>query len=175
MKLVAVVEVLSPTNKASGPGRDSYLAKQGEILARDCHFLEIDLLRTGQHVLSDPEWRVAEFSPYDYLTCVSRWPRRNRFELYPCRLRQRLPRIKVPVAEPDPDVNLDLQSVVEQVHAEGRYWRRLRYGEPCEPALGQEDQEWAGTGELPHGIDEPIPACLTPTSVDSFPEKQPLE
>jgi hypothetical protein len=143
MKLVAVLEVLSPTNKGSGPGRDSYLAKQHEILARDCRFLEIDLLRKGRHVLSVPDWRVAELSPYDDLTCVNRWPRRNRFELYPRRLRQRLPRIKVPLAEPDPDVKLDLQAAVEQIHAEGRYSRRLRYGEPCEPALAPEDQEWA--------------------------------
>jgi len=143
MKLVAVVEVLSPTNKTVGPGRDSYLAKQQEILARDCHFVEIDLLRGGQHALAIPDWRVADLAPYEYLVCVNRWPRRNRFELYARRLRQRLSAIKVPLVDPDPDVKLDLQAAVEQVHAEGRYVRRLRYAEPCNPALSPEDQAWA--------------------------------
>jgi Protein of unknown function (DUF4058) len=102
MRLVTMIEVVSPTNKVSGPGRDSYRAKQKEALARDCHLVEIDLLRRGRHVLSIPKWRTAEVRPYDYLACVSRSQQRNRFELYARRLRDRLPRIKVPLAEPDP-------------------------------------------------------------------------
>jgi len=143
MRLVAIIEVLSPTNKRSGPGRDSYLAKQSEILNRDCHLIEIDLLRLGQHVLSVPDWRVQELRPYDYLTCVNRWPARHRFHLYPTRMRYRLPRILVPLIEGDADVALDIQSAVEDVHRDGRYTRRLRYDEACVPALSQEDQEWA--------------------------------
>src|SRR5207248_7010030 len=52
MKLVAIIEVLSPTNKMAGPGRESYVEKQQETLERDCHLVEIDLLRRGSHVLS---------------------------------------------------------------------------------------------------------------------------
>lgn len=143
LKLVALLELVSPTNKALGPGRESYLAKQREILARDCHLIEVDLHRQGQHVVSVPEWKAGELQPYDYLTCVSRWPRRNRYELYPSKLREPLRTIKIPLSEPDPDVLLDLQSTLEQVHAEGRYLRRVRYGESCEPPLSPEDQAWA--------------------------------
>ena len=92
MKLVALIKVVSPTNKAAGPGRVSYQAKQGETLARDCHLIEIDLLRNGRHVLCVPEWRVAFLRPFDFLCCVNRWPVRNRYELYPRSLRERLPR-----------------------------------------------------------------------------------
>ncbi len=142
-KLVALVEVTSPTNKAAGPRRDSYVAKQQEVLARDCHLLEIDLLRRGRHVLSVPDWRVRSLQPYAYLVCVSRWPRRNRFELYARGLHDRLPRIKAPLAEPDPDVPLDVQAALEQVYTEGRYMRRVRYEEPCDPPLAPNDQLWA--------------------------------
>ena len=45
LKLVALIEVVSPTNKAAGPGRTSYKAKQRETLARDCHLIEIDVHR----------------------------------------------------------------------------------------------------------------------------------
>jgi hypothetical protein len=82
-------------------------------------------------------------APYDALICVSRWPHRNRFELYPRRLRERLPRIRLPLAEPDADVTLDVQAALEQVYAEGRYMRRVRYGDPCEPPLEAADQQWA--------------------------------
>jgi hypothetical protein len=143
MKLVAVIEVVSPTNKAAGPGRASYLAKQQETLARDCHLIEIDLLRGGRHVVSVPEWRVEPLNPFDSLCCVSRWPQRNRYELYPRRLRERLPRVSIPLSDEDPDVALDLQAALEQVHVEGRYARRIRYDEPCDPALAAADQAWA--------------------------------
>jgi len=74
---------------------------------------------------------------------VSRWPQRKRFALYPRRLRERLPRIKVPLVEPDPDVPLDIQAALEQVYGEGRYARRVRYEDPCEPPLAAAEQEWA--------------------------------
>ncbi len=143
MKLVTVIEVVSPTNKAAGPGRESYEQQQREILQRDCHFVEIDLQRRGRHVLTIPEWRAQELQPYDYLVCVNRWPQRHRYTLYARRLRQRLPRIRIPLADPDPDVPLDIQAALEQVYLEGRYMRRVRYDEPCEPPLEAADQQWA--------------------------------
>jgi hypothetical protein len=144
MKLVAMIEVISPTtNKAAGPGRASYEAKQRETLATECHLIEIDLLHTGRHVVCVPEWRVGLLQPFDSLCCVSRWPQRNRFELYPRRLRERLPRLGIPLADGDPDVTLDLQAALEQVHVEGRYGRRVRYDRPCEPPLTADDQAWA--------------------------------
>ncbi|HLJ95804.1 MAG TPA: DUF4058 family protein [Gemmataceae bacterium] len=143
MKLVAIIEVVSPTNKAAGPGRESYLKKQAETLARDCHLVEIDLLRRGQHVLSIPQWRAQALQPYNYLICVSRWPARSRFELYPCPLNQRLPRIRIPLTDSDPDAALDIQAALEQVYSEGRYMWRVRYEDPCEPPLPADTQQWA--------------------------------
>jgi hypothetical protein len=143
MKLVALIEVVNPTNKAAGPGRASYVAKQRETLARDCHLIEIDLLRGGRHVVSLQEWRVKPLKPFDSLCCVSRWPLRNRYELYPRRLRERLPHVSIPLSDDDPDVMLDLQAALEQVYVEGRYARRIRYDDPCDPALAAEDQAWA--------------------------------
>jgi hypothetical protein len=142
-KLVAIVEVLSPTNKTPGPGRESYVKKQQEILERDCHLVEIDLLRDGEHTVSVPQWRVQELQPFHYVACVSRWPFRSRFEVRARTLPQRLPRIMIPLVEPDPDVPLDLQAAVEAVYDRARYWRRIRYDEPCVPALEEEDQSWA--------------------------------
>jgi Protein of unknown function (DUF4058) len=87
---------------------------------------------------------LQELRPFHHLACVHRWPRRKRFELYPRNLRERLPRIKIPLVEPDPDVPLDLQAAVEQVYEKARYWKRIRYEEPCVP-LENADQTWATT------------------------------
>ncbi len=143
-KIVAVIEVVSPTNKTVGAGRNAYLAKQHEVLSTECHLVEIDLLRPGgQHVLSVPYLETKAVAPYDYLICINRWPNRKRFELIGCRLRERLPRIGVPLAEPDPDVPLDLQTALEQTYEDGSYMLRIRYDEPCEPKLWAADQQWA--------------------------------
>lgn len=142
--VVTVLEVVSPANKYPGPGRASYLAKQEEVRSSEAHLVEIDLLRTGNHVLSVPEWRAREIAPYEYLVCVNRdRGKRDRFELYPWILRERIPSVGIPLADTDPDVALELQDVVRQAYDAGSYRERLRYEAPCRPALSSEDQLWA--------------------------------
>ena len=142
-RVVTVIELVSPANKAAGPGRDSYQAKQREIRASECHLVEIDLLHHSRHVMSVPESHLKPAKPFEYLICVNRWPARKRFEIYPCRLRDPLPVIDIPLADPDPDVPLAIQTALEQVYDDGNYMLRVRYDQPCVPSLSPEDQEWA--------------------------------
>jgi Protein of unknown function (DUF4058) len=141
--VVTVIELVSPSNKAAGPGRESYLAKRRGFRGSDCHFVEIDLLRRGRHVLSVPKSLAEQAKPYDYMACVNRWDDPLRFELYPCQLRDPLPTIRVPLVDPDPDAPLAIQTALEQVYAEGGYMLRVPYDKPCKPRLSPEDQEWA--------------------------------
>ena len=145
-RVVTVIEVVSPTNKQAGPGHDSYVAKQGEVLSGDVHLVEIDLLRRGSHVLSVPEKDARERAgPYDSLTCVNRATGpRDVYELYPRRLRDRLPRIRIPLAEGDRDVVLDVQAVMAQAYDAGAYRDRIDYSRPCDPPLSADDEAWAG-------------------------------
>ena len=143
-RVVTVLEVVSPTNKYAGPGRDSYTAKQREVRASDAHLIEIDLLRTGPHVLAVPEWVARGQGAYDYLTCVNRAAGdRSRFQLYLTRLRDRLPRIGVPLAAGDADAVLDLQAALERTYGAGSYQDDIAYDRPCVPPLSPDDQAWA--------------------------------
>jgi len=143
-QVVTVIEVISPSNKYAGPGRDSYVSKQVEIRGSSVHLVEIDLLRGGQHVASVPEWVARGRAEYDYLTCTNRAGGvRDRFELYPTRLRDRLPRIRIPLASGDPDVPLDLQAAVARVYEAGSYRDRINYESQCVPGLRDDDQAWA--------------------------------
>ncbi len=143
LKVVTVIEMVSPSNKKPGPGRQAYLEKRREALAGKCHLVEIDLLRTGRHIVRVPKATVQARTTYQYLICVSRSPHRRRFEVYPCRLRDRLPRIRVPLAAPDPDVTLDIQAALNHVYEAAGYILRVRYDKPCVPPLSPADQEWA--------------------------------
>jgi hypothetical protein len=143
-RVVTLIEVLSPANKHAGPGRDSYLTKQREVLQSSTHLVEIDLLRGGAHVLAVPEGIARARAEYDYLVCVNRAREpRIDYELYPRRLRERLPRVRIPLAGDDPDVPLDLQAVLVQAYEDGAYEDRLRYDLPCVPALPEADGAWA--------------------------------
>jgi hypothetical protein len=93
--------------------------------------------------MSVPRSLVAPSKPFDYLICVNRSSTRKRFELYPCRLRDPLPTIKIPLTEPDPDVPIDIQAALEQVYGDGGYMLRVLYDQPCVPPLLPADQEWA--------------------------------
>jgi hypothetical protein len=143
-RVVTVIELVSPTNKYSGPGRTSYLDKQRQVLGSDTHLVEIDLLRHGPHVLAVAEWAARDWGPYDYLISINRAEGvRGRFQLYPRTLRQRLPRIRIPLAGDDPPVILDIQAVLAQTYDAGSYGDRLHYDAPCRPPLSADDQAWA--------------------------------
>jgi hypothetical protein len=144
LRIVTVIEVVSPTNKYAGPGRESYLAKQREILESEAHLVEIDLLRTGPHVLAIPEAKARAKGYYDYLISVNRAAdSRAFFELYLRGIRQRLPRIGVPLAAGDPDVKLDIQAVLDQTYEAGSYRERIDYDAPSKPPLSVADEAWA--------------------------------
>jgi hypothetical protein len=143
LRIVTVIELVSPSNKVAGPGQEAYLLKQQQVRATEAHLVEIDLLRFGAHILSVPEFHARMSQPYQYLISVNRWPKRNRFELYPAQLREPLPILSLPLSEPDPDVPLNLQIALEQVYEDADYMLRVRYQEPCIPPLEPADQKWA--------------------------------
>jgi hypothetical protein len=142
-KVVTVIEVVSPTNKAPGTGRDSYQEKQREVRQSDTHLVEIDLLRGGQSVVAATSNRLRMLGRYDYVVSVERSGHRGTFEIYRRVLRQPLPVLNIPLAGDDPDVPLRLQDAVAQVYEAGAYRARIDYKQPCFPPLADEDREWA--------------------------------
>ncbi|MBI4614054.1 MAG: DUF4058 family protein [Planctomycetes bacterium] len=139
-RVVTVIEFLSPTNKKPGEGRELYLAKQREVLESGSHLVEIDLLRDGEPTVALPR-ETARSSPYRAVIC--RTEDRRRREIYRFGVRDRLPRIAIPLLVPDPDVVLDLPAIFEQVYERGSYRRRIDYRSPALPPLSPDDASWA--------------------------------
>jgi hypothetical protein len=139
-RLVTAIEVLSPDNKRSGEGRDSYLRKRDELWESRAHLVEIDLLREGTRTLRVSTERPERRVPWCYVVSVSRQP--ATYELYLFSLEDRLPRVRVPLAHEDPDVVLDLQAAVERCWEAGPYPELLRYGEPPPGNLARDRVQW---------------------------------
>ena len=140
-RVVTAIEVLSPKNKRAGPGRESYLKKRQELWRIGANVIEIDLLRAGRSTVWHGETIAAELEPFHYVVVVSRrTPRRH--EVYSTTLRQRLPRIAVPLGANDPDVTLDLQLPFNRCWDEGPYPALLRYDGPPPGKMSKADVKW---------------------------------
>ena len=142
-QVVTTIEILSPTNKTPGRDGDQYLEKQRAVLDSAANLLEIDLLRDGRHTVAVPEVSLAMEMSWHYLVCLHRAHSRGRYEVWPIRLAQRLPRVRVPLANGDPDVHVDLQAVFSRCYAEGLYDRDLDYKRNPVPPLSSADAAWA--------------------------------
>ena len=143
-EVITVIEMLSPSNKVKGEGQELYLSKQQEVLQSSASLVEIDLLRGGPHVLAVPEAEAKSIGHYDYLVAINRsWDRAKRSLIYGRTVRQRLPRIAIPLQSHDPPVTLDLQSLIDRVYEAGAYSERLDYSQPCIPRLRDADDAWA--------------------------------
>jgi hypothetical protein len=136
MKLVTVIELLSPSNKI-GIGRERYLEKRLSLIAQPVHLVELDLLSGGQ--------RLPMRKPMpkgDYYALVSRAENRPMADVYAWSIRDKLPTIPIPLLSPDPDILVDLAPLYDLAYQNGRYDRIMKYDQPIELPLDDEAKAW---------------------------------
>jgi hypothetical protein len=139
MEVITVIEVLSPGNKRAGSdGRREYLRKRGDVLLSATHLVELDLLRGGERLPT-----IEPLPPGDYYAFVCRRQHRFQAEVFAWLLSQPLPPIPVPLAEVDPDIVLDLQTICTTVYDRAGYDYSLNYRQPILPPLNDSEQAWA--------------------------------
>jgi hypothetical protein len=130
-RLVTVVEVLSPANKRPGShGRGQYLQKRQSCLLGDVNLLEIDLLRGGERMPMVGPWPD---SPYVLMVAPVNID--HYCEVYRGHHDRPLPSLPVPLIEPDADLCIELQLMVDTVYRRGKYDESLDYSRELEPPL----------------------------------------
>ena len=142
-RVVTMIEILSPTNKTPGNGRQEYLKKQHAALQSETHPIEIDLLRGGQYTLAAPFKQPTSELPWDYAVCLHRGQEGRRFGVWYIPVRQRLPRITIPLDPGVSEVTLDLQEALNRCYEQGGYTRMTDYSRHPMPPLSAEDAAWA--------------------------------
>jgi Protein of unknown function (DUF4058) len=114
-RLVAVLELLSPSNKVE-PGRTRYLIKRNEFLLQPVHLIEVDLL-TGGHRLPHQQ----ALPSADYYVFVSRAEARFKCLVMAWSGDAPLPSISIPLLPSDREILSPLQYVFDTVYQKGRY------------------------------------------------------
>ena len=112
-----------------------------DFISAGVNLVEIDLVRQGTTVFPEGIRRVLREAGAGYGVCVFRAAQPVAYEVYPIRLRDRLPVIRVPLRPTDTDVVLDLQPLINQCHERGRY-HLLNYQVELEPPLPPEETAW---------------------------------
>ena len=137
-EVVAVIELLSPTNKG-GYGRQEYLAKRAAVLYSPTHLVEIDLLRAGPRMPV-----IGDLPDTDYRILVANARRAEPIaDLYAFGIRQPIPDFVLPLAQDAEGIAVNLNAVVGQVYADGSYDLEIDYGpDPPELPLSDDDRGW---------------------------------
>lgn len=150
-RLISVLELLSPSNKVESADREGYLSKRRRFINGGVNLVEIGLVRQGAPVFPIPVREVLQQATALYGVCVFRATRPGGYDVYPVRLRERLPVIRVPLRPTDSDVTVDLQRLIDQCHERGRF-HLLNYRIPLDPPLSPEDTRWADELLHQHGL-----------------------
>lgn len=136
--IVTTIEVLSPSNKRGGEGRQQYLLKRNACLLGERNFMEIDLLRRGTRMPLASEYPAGE-----YFIALFRMTRPGKCGLWPIGLREPLPVVPVPLMPGESEVRLDLAPMVDTIYVGSNYGLSINYALPLSPQpKNQADVDW---------------------------------
>ncbi|KYC40849.1 hypothetical protein WA1_24830 [Scytonema hofmannii PCC 7110] len=137
-RVVTVIEVLSPTNKRPGKGRDVYEEKRSSVLSSPTNLIEIDLLRSGKSMRI-----ISETIQTDYRILVARKNRRPLAQLFAFNVRQEIPKFLLPLLLEDTEPLVDLQPLLVEVYEQAGFDLAIDYNLESVPPLQKEDKVWA--------------------------------
>lgn len=135
--VITVIEIISPKNKRSGKGRETYERKRQKVLLSSTHLIEIDLLRRGKPM------PVQGKIQGDYRILVSREERRPRAHLYAFTVREEIPSFPLPLQSGETSVQVELQTLFSDVYDQAGFDLAVDYTQPSEPPLKGENAVWA--------------------------------
>lgn len=133
-EVVTAIELLSPIDKRSGRGRQTYESKREQVLSSATHFVEIDLLRAYE-----PMAMFGAEGQSDYRILVSRSEQRPIASLYAFSVQNAIPAFALPLRAGDPEPTVDLQGLLNEIYDKSGYDLKLDYSvEPVPPLTGAE-------------------------------------
>jgi hypothetical protein len=137
-RVVTAIEILSPVNKRSGPGREKYLRKRQRIFGSLTNLIEIDLLRSAK-----PMPLVEGEANNDYRILVSRSDTRPTADMYAFNVQNQIPLFPVPLQPGDAEPVVNLKDLLDLVYDRARYDVRIDYSTEPVPRLSDGDAVWA--------------------------------
>jgi hypothetical protein len=117
-RLVTTIEIFSPANK-TGDGYLDFRRKQEQLAENVVHLVEIDLLIQGKR-----RWQDERVDQADYVMAVQR-AGSSLANIWAVALEEALPVIPVPLLDPDTDVPLPLEYILQEYLKKSGLGKRL--------------------------------------------------
>ncbi|MBI5653387.1 MAG: DUF4058 family protein [Chloroflexi bacterium] len=136
-KVITIIEILSPTNKLPGKGRDDYEAKRLEIFGTRTNLIEIDFLRAGKPM------PMSHLPASHYRILVHRGWQRRKAQLYAFNATDPIPAIPVPLQQGETEPKLALNDLLARVYESARYDLRIDYTVDPTPAFDPAVGAWS--------------------------------
>jgi hypothetical protein len=137
-RVVTVIEVLSPTNKRPGRGKDDYEQKRLDVLGSSANLVEIDLLRDGK----SPQI-LSAIPQTDYRILIARRRQRPQAELLGFSIRQAIPVFKLPLQPGESEPFVSLQDLLQEIYEQAGFDLAIDYTREPFPSLKEDDRIWA--------------------------------
>jgi hypothetical protein len=135
--VVTAIEMLSPSNKVPGQGREAYEEKRRQVLSTLTNLVEIDLLRGGEPMEMQPPPQG------DYRILIRVGWERPHARLYAWSVRDAIPGVPVPLRRGEQEARLHLGGLLTEIYDRARYDLRIDYRQLPEPPLSPPDAAWA--------------------------------
>jgi hypothetical protein len=129
-QVITVIEILSPKNKRPGEGRIAYERKRQQVLSSTTHFVEMNLLRKGEHFALGIELATCQ-----YYVLVARGDRRPRADLYAFDLTEPLPSFPLPLDGHIAEPIVELQRIFTELFDRAGFDLVLDYQTTLSPPL----------------------------------------
>lgn len=137
-RVVTVLELLSPVNKAPGKdGIEAYESKREELLTTSCHLIELDLLRGGERLPIKGAMPTGEYFAY-----IGRSLRRPTCQIIGWHWQSVLPPIPFPLLPEDGETQIDLSAAFRAAYDPAFYDQRLPYETTLRPPLSEQELDW---------------------------------
>lgn len=130
-RLVTLLDIVSPGNRATAPGRAAYLYTRSGAEQAKASCVEIDLLAEGTPMLG---YDRSDLPAHDQTVTVTRPTLPGKFEIYTAQFSKRLPKFKIPLTGDDRDATVDLQDVFRRAYDQGNFGSLIDYAQPPPPA-----------------------------------------
>lgn len=134
--LITTIEILSPSNKRPGKGREKYLEKRKNVLETRTNLVEIDFLRKGEPM------PIVDNIESHYRILVYRGDARPVADLYAFYLQNVIPSFSLPLRDGDREPVINLQELLNQVYEIYDYDLVVDYNQEAVLALSEEDKSW---------------------------------
>jgi hypothetical protein len=137
-EVITTLELLSPSNKRAGKGRQLYEEKRLKVLGSQTHLVEIDLIRAF-----GPLPLRGKTTASLYRILISRVEQRPLAALYGFNLSDPIPSFPMPLQPEDSPVWVDLQDLVNGVYDRASYDLAIDYQQDPIPPLSMSDAAWS--------------------------------